>query len=60
VRLCSLALRAKLILLRDLAGHEATLTTTFAQSTDSTTVTFELVGVPTGMEDELRRNLEGY
>ncbi|KAI0034027.1 activator of Hsp90 ATPase [Vararia minispora EC-137] len=42
------------------AGHEATLTTRLAQATDSTTVTFTLEGVPTGMEDELRRNLEGY
>ncbi|EAU88891.2 chaperone activator [Coprinopsis cinerea okayama7 len=41
-------------------GHEATLTTTFDQSTDSTKVTFSLAGVPTGMEDELRRNIEGY
>ena len=41
-------------------GHEATLTTTFDQSTDSTKVTFTLTGVPKGMEDELRRNIEGY
>jgi len=41
-------------------GHEATLTTVFDQSTDSTKVTFTLDGVPTGMEDETRRNLEGY
>jgi len=40
--------------------HEATLTTTLDQSTDSTKVTFTLDGVPTGMEDETRRNLEGY
>jgi hypothetical protein len=41
-------------------GHEATLTTVLDQSTDSTKVTFTLDGVPTGMEDETRRNLEGY
>ncbi|ETW86206.1 hypothetical protein HETIRDRAFT_471579 [Heterobasidion irregulare TC 32-1] len=41
-------------------GHEATLTTTLAQSIDSTKVTFALDGVPTGSEDEIRRNLEGY
>ncbi|KAH6908306.1 chaperone activator [Coprinopsis sp. MPI-PUGE-AT-0042] len=41
-------------------GHEATLTIAFDQSTDSTKVTFTLTGVPTGMEDELRRNIEGY
>jgi activator of HSP90 ATPase len=40
--------------------HVATLTTTLDQSTDSTKVTFTLDGVPTGMEDETRRNLEGY
>lgn len=41
-------------------GHAATLTTVLDQSTDSTKVTFTLDGVPTGMEDETRRNLEGY
>ncbi|KAJ6611273.1 activator of Hsp90 ATPase [Mycena sp. CBHHK59/15] len=41
-------------------GHFATLTTTIAQGSDSTTVTFNLAGVPTGMEDEIKRNLEGY
>jgi len=41
-------------------GHVATLTTVLEQSTDSTKVTFTLDGVPTGMEDEMRRNLEGY
>ncbi|THH16146.1 hypothetical protein EW146_g4433 [Bondarzewia mesenterica] len=41
-------------------GHEAILTTTLAQATDSTKVTFSLDGVPTGMEDEIRRNIEGY
>jgi hypothetical protein len=41
-------------------GHAATLTTLLDQSTDSTKVTFTLDGVPTGMEDETRRNLEGY
>ncbi|KAF8197507.1 activator of Hsp90 ATPase [Pholiota molesta] len=42
------------------AGHEATLTTTLDQSTDSTKVTFSLTGVPTGREDEIKRNIEGY
>ena len=41
-------------------GHVATLTTVLDQSTDSTKVSFTLDGVPTGMEDETRRNLEGY
>jgi activator of HSP90 ATPase len=41
-------------------GHAATLTTALEQSSDSTKVTFTLDGVPTGMEDETRRNLEGY
>ncbi|KAI0005901.1 hypothetical protein BJV74DRAFT_800661 [Russula compacta] len=41
-------------------GHVATLTTVLEQSTDSTRVTLTLDGVPTGMEDEVRRNLEGY
>jgi len=42
------------------SGHTATLTTTIVQSSDSTKVTFSLAGVPTGLEDEIRRNLEGY
>ncbi|KDQ61074.1 hypothetical protein JAAARDRAFT_32076 [Jaapia argillacea MUCL 33604] len=42
------------------SGHEATLTTTFDQKTDSTTIKFSLDGVPVGMEDEITRNLEGY
>jgi len=41
-------------------GHLATLTTLLEQSTDSTKVTFTLDAVPTGLEDEMRRNLEGY
>jgi len=41
-------------------GHSAVLTTALEQGTDSTKVTFTLDGVPTGMEDEIRRNLEGY
>ncbi|KAL4077224.1 activator of Hsp90 ATPase [Scleroderma yunnanense] len=40
--------------------HEATLTIMLEQSSDSTTVTFTLDGVPKGMEDEIERNLEGY
>lgn len=42
------------------SGHFATLRTTFEQSSDSTKVKFTLDGVPTGMEDEITRNLEGY
>jgi len=42
------------------AGHNGTLTTTLAQSTDSTKVTFSLEGVPKGLEEEITRNLEGY
>ncbi|GLB34674.1 putative activator of Hsp90 ATPase, N-terminal [Lyophyllum shimeji] len=42
------------------SGHTATLTTTIVQSTDSTHVTFSLAGVPAGMEEETKRNLEGY
>ncbi|KAJ6589830.1 activator of Hsp90 ATPase [Mycena vulgaris] len=42
------------------SGHYATLTTTIVQGSDSSTVTFMLEGVPTGMEDELKRNIEGY
>ncbi|TFK36364.1 activator of Hsp90 ATPase [Crucibulum laeve] len=42
------------------SGHSATLTTTLDQSTDSTKVKFNLTGVPTGTEDEIKRNLEGY
>ncbi|KAG5642879.1 hypothetical protein DXG03_001921 [Asterophora parasitica] len=43
-----------------LTGHVGTLTTTLEQSTDSTHVKFSLVGVPTGIEEEIKRNLEGY
>ncbi|KAF9479290.1 hypothetical protein BDN70DRAFT_878968 [Pholiota conissans] len=42
------------------SGHEATLTTTLTQSSDSTKVVFSLVGVPLGREDEIKRNIEGY
>ncbi|KAJ2916948.1 hypothetical protein MD484_g3450, partial [Candolleomyces efflorescens] len=42
------------------SGHSATLTTTLNQGSDSTKVTFSLTGVPLGMEEEIRRNLEGY
>jgi len=42
------------------SGHEATLTTSLVQSSDSTKVTFALAGVPTGMQDEIKRNIEGY
>lgn len=42
------------------SGHEATLTTTLDQSSDSTTVKFTLAGVPLGKEDETKRNIQGY
>ena len=42
------------------SGHEATLTTSLDQSSDSTAVKFTLNGVPLGKEDEIKRNLEGY
>ncbi|KDR73679.1 hypothetical protein GALMADRAFT_251459 [Galerina marginata CBS 339.88] len=42
------------------SGHEATLTTTLDQSSESTKVIFSLVGVPIGMQDEIKRNIEGY
>ena len=42
------------------SGHEATLTTSLDQSTESTTVKFTLQGVPLGKEGEIKRNLEGY
>lgn len=41
-------------------GHQATLTTTFDQSTDSTKIEWSLSGVPSGSEDEIERNLKGY
>ena len=43
-----------------LSDHHATLTATFDQQSDSTKLSFELDGVPLGMEDELKRNIEGY
>ncbi|TFY76318.1 hypothetical protein EWM64_g7695 [Hericium alpestre] len=42
------------------SDHEAVLTTRLEQLTDSTKVTFSLDGVPTGMENEIRQNVEGY
>jgi len=42
------------------SGHEATLTTSFKQGADSTTVTFTLSNVPLGTKDEIKRNIEGY
>ncbi|KAG5220897.1 activator of Hsp90 ATPase [Salix suchowensis] len=41
-------------------GHSATLTTTLEQGSDSTKITLSLAGVPTGSEEEITRNLEGY
>ncbi|KAG8901697.1 hypothetical protein FRB99_005169 [Tulasnella sp. 403] len=41
-------------------NHFATLTTTLTQGSDSTNVVFALSGVPTGQEDEIRNNLNGY
>ena len=42
------------------SGHEATLTTSLDQSSESTTVKFTLKGVPLGKEGDIKRNLEGY
>jgi len=42
------------------SGHDAILTTTLNQSTETTKVIFSLVGVPLGMQEEIKRNLEGY
>ncbi|KAF7298001.1 Aha1-N domain-containing protein [Mycena chlorophos] len=42
------------------SDHHATLTTTIVQGSDYSTVTFVLDGVPTGMEEEIKRNIEGY
>ncbi|PPQ72111.1 hypothetical protein CVT24_002422 [Panaeolus cyanescens] len=42
------------------SGHEATFTTTLDQGSDSTKVKFSLAGVPLGMEEELKKNIEGY
>ena len=42
------------------AGHEATLTTTLEQASDSTKVTWALRGVPVGMESEIEQNINGY
>jgi activator of HSP90 ATPase len=42
------------------SAHQATLTTTLEQSSDSTKVTWSLVGVPVGMEDEITQNINGY
>lgn len=41
-------------------GHFATLTTTFDQGSDYTKLTLCLDGVPLGVEEETRHNLEGY
>ncbi|KAF8912144.1 activator of Hsp90 ATPase [Gymnopilus junonius] len=41
-------------------GHEAALTTTLEQGDESTKVTFHLAGIPLGMEEEIKKNLEGY
>ncbi|THH11986.1 hypothetical protein EW145_g274 [Phellinidium pouzarii] len=40
--------------------HFATLTTTLEQSSDSTKMTLSLDGVPSGLEDEMKINMEGY
>ncbi|KAF7315151.1 Activator of Hsp90 ATPase [Mycena indigotica] len=42
------------------SGHSATLTTKITQGSDYSTVTFVLDGVPTGQEEEIKRNIEGY
>jgi len=42
------------------SGHEAILTTTLNQSPESTAVKFSLKDVPLSMQDEIKRNIEGY
>lgn len=42
------------------SDHAGTMTITFDQQTDSTTVKFKLAGVPTGLQDETSQNLQGY
>ncbi|EPQ50030.1 hypothetical protein GLOTRDRAFT_112769 [Gloeophyllum trabeum ATCC 11539] len=42
------------------SGHYATLTAMLDQGSDSTVLKLKLEGVPTGMEEEITRNLEGY
>jgi len=42
------------------AGNPGTMTITFDQSSDSTKMTLSLDGVPTGLQDEIKRNIEGY
>ncbi|THG99824.1 hypothetical protein EW026_g2585 [Hermanssonia centrifuga] len=42
------------------SGHFATLTTTLDQSTDHTKVIWSLSGVPLGMEDEIKGNIQRY
>ncbi|EJF66310.1 hypothetical protein DICSQDRAFT_78669 [Dichomitus squalens LYAD-421 SS1] len=42
------------------SDHTATLTTTLDQGSDSTKVTWQLDGVPLGIEEEITRNLNGY
>jgi activator of HSP90 ATPase len=41
-------------------GHSGTLTTSLEQSFDSTQVTFSLAGVPAGLEDTIKQNIEQY
>ena len=41
-------------------GHDATLTTTLDQSSDSTMVKFTLKGVPSGEADDVKSKFEGY
>ncbi len=43
-----------------LTDHTATLTSRFAQSADSTKLTLSLEGVPVGLQDETKQNIEGY
>jgi len=41
-------------------GHSGTMTIALAQSYDSTQVNFSLNGVPTGLEDTIKQNIEQY
>jgi len=42
------------------SDHTGVMVTTLEQSSDSTKVTFTLDGVPKGLEEDIKRNIEGY
>jgi len=41
-------------------GHYATLTTHLEQLSESTKITWSMIGIPVGLEDEIHRNIQGY